>query len=126
MFMDRVISRKNTNIKKYNFKIYFLETTQYNYQNLAKMYKEHTQIGYSKMLPQIALGHSQSFILNTVHFENEVLHLSEIMIPPLMSSTLSSEDILGKKSSTQSANSQNNTEAGRPEKADDQKSEKTI
>ena len=33
------------------------------------------------MLPQIALGHSQSSI-NTVHFENEVLHLSEIMIPP--------------------------------------------
>ena len=30
-------------------------------------------------------------------FENEVLHLSEIMIPPLMSSTLNGEDILGKK-----------------------------
>ena len=88
------------------------------------------------MLPQSALGHSQSFILNTVHVENEVLHLSEIMIPPLMSSTLSSEDILGKKDSTGSSNSQNNSgtkknpteskPAGRPEKADDQKSEKTI
>ena len=81
------------------------------------------------MLPQIALGHSQSFILNTAHFENEVLHLSEIMIPPLMSSTLSSEDILGKKDSTQTSKSQNTSgtqkvsaetkEAGRPEKADD-------
>ena len=59
------------------------------------------------MLPQIALGHSQSFILNTAHFENEVLRLSEIMIPPLMSSTLSSEDILGKKDSEKSGNSQN-------------------
>ena len=88
------------------------------------------------MLPQIALGHSQSFILNTAHFENEVLHLSEIMIPPLMSSTLSSEDILGKKDSAKSGNSQNTSgtqktstetkQAGRPEKADDQKSEKTI
>ena len=48
------------------------------------------------MLPQIALGHSQSFILNSVHFENDVLHLSEIMIPPLMSSTMSSKDVLGK------------------------------
>ena len=136
MLMDRVIKKKNTNIKKYNFKIYFLETTQYNYQALSKLYKEQTQLGYSKMLPQIALGHSQSFILNTAHFENEVLHLSEIMIPPLMSSTLSSEDILGKKDSNASSNSQNNsgtkktsTESktvGRPEKADDQKSEKTI
>jgi hypothetical protein len=81
------------------------------------------------MLPQIALGHSQSFILNTAHFENEVLHLSEIMIPPLMSSTLSSEDILGKKDSTQTSKTQNTSgtqktsaetkAAGRPEKADD-------
>lgn len=136
MFMDRVIKRKNTNIKKYNFKIYFLETTQYNYQNLSKMYKEQTQLGYSKMLPQIALGHSQSFILNTAHFENEVLRLSEIMIPPLMSSTLSSQDILGKKDSNSSGNSQGNSvakkvsaetkTAGRPEKPDDQKSQKTI
>jgi hypothetical protein len=88
------------------------------------------------MLPQIALGHSQSFILNTAHFENEVLHLSEIMIPPLMSSTLNSEDILGKKDSSETSKSQNNSgtkktstegkTAGRPEKADDQKSEKTI
>jgi hypothetical protein len=136
MFMDRVIQKQNTNSKKYNFKIYFLETTQYNYQNLSKLYKEQTQLGYSKMLPQIALGHSQSFILNTAHFENEVLHLSEIMIPPLMSSTLSGEDILGKKDSNTSSKSQNisgtkknpaeSKEAGRPEKADDQKSEKTI
>ena len=136
MFMDRVIKRQNTNLKKYNFKIYFLETTQYNYQNLSKLYKEHTQLGYSKMLPQIALGHSQSFILNTAHFENEVLKLSEIMIPPLMSSTLNGEDILGKKDSGGTSNSQNNSgtkknsaeskTAGRPEKADDQKSEKTI
>jgi hypothetical protein len=84
-----------------------LETTQYNYQALSKLYKEHTQLGYSKMLPQIALGHSQSFILNTAYFENDVLHLSEIMIPPLMSSTMSSEDILGKKGSNETSKSQN-------------------
>jgi hypothetical protein len=48
------------------------------------------------MLPQIALGHSQSFILNSCKFENEVLKLHEIMIPPLMSSTMSSEDVLGR------------------------------
>ena len=49
------------------------------------------------MLPQIALGHSQSSIINTAYFENEILKLSEIMIPPLMSSTLNGEDILGTK-----------------------------
>lgn len=138
MFFDRIAKKKYSSGKKYTFKFYMLETTQYNYKELSKMYKEQTQLGYSKMLPQIALGHSQSFILNTAHFENEVLHLSEIMIPPLMSSTLSGEDILGKSNQTGQSKSQNNSgsstkssgtsekSAGRPEKADGEKSEKTI
>ena len=131
MFFDRVTRTRVTSSKKYYFKLYMLETTQYNYRELAKLYKEQTQMGYSKMLPQIALGHSQSFILNTAHFENEVLHLQEIMIPPLMSSTLSGEDILGKSNKSTTSKNQNNTEssdksAGRPAKPDDQKSDKTI
>jgi len=52
------------------------------------------------MLPQIALGHSQSAIMNTAYFENQILHLSEIMIPPLMSSTMKSEDVLGASNKT--------------------------
>lgn len=129
IFFDKITQSKSTNRKKYNFRLYMLETTQYNYKELSKMYKEQVQLGYSKMLPQIALGHSQSSIINTAYFENEILHLSEIMIPPLMSSTLSSEDILGKKQQSNSNNSNKTTEgttSGRPEKADDQKSEKTI
>ena len=138
IFFDRILEQENKNKKKYNFKLYFLETTQYNYKDLSKMYKEQTQLGFSKMLPQIALGHSQSSILNTAYFENEILHLSEIMIPPLMSSTLNGQDILGKKEQTAPGNSQNKTatagtkvsaetkQTGRPQKADDQKSEKTI
>jgi hypothetical protein len=78
------------------------------------------------------LGHSQSSIINTAYFENEILHLSEVMIPPLMSSTLNGEDILGNKNKSNSSKSQTTTggegsgKSGRPEKADDQKSEKTI
>ena len=145
IFFNRITAMRNSNSRKYNFKFYMLETTQYNYQNLAKLYKEHVQLGYSKMLPQIALGHSQSFILNAAHFENDVLHLSEVMIPPLMSSTMGSEDILGLKGSGNKPETQNNSgtqktnittttaktssgsgTAGRPEKADDEKSSKTI
>lgn len=134
MFFDRVTRARCTNSKKYFFKLYMLETTQYNYRELAKLYKEQTQLGYSKMLPQIALGHSQSFILNTAHFENEILHLQEIMIPPLMSSTMSSEDVLGKNEKSTTTKNQNTTKtslgaeksAGRPETPDDKKSDKTI
>ena len=52
------------------------------------------------------------------------------MLPPLMSSTLNMEDVLGSKDKGNTAASQNKTgksgEAGRPEKADDEKSDKTI
>ena len=134
IFFDRVVQALNVNPKKYIFHFYMLETTQFNYQDLSKMYKEQTQIGYSKMLCQIALGHSQSSILNSIEFENEVLKLHEIMIPPLMSSVMSSEQILGKQNQSNSTNNQNNTQknsteskqVGRTEKPDDQKSEKTI
>jgi hypothetical protein len=51
MFFDRVTRSLSKNQRKYNFKLYMLETTQYNYKELSKMYKEQTQIGYSKMLP---------------------------------------------------------------------------
>jgi hypothetical protein len=98
---------------------------------LSKLYKEQTQIGYSKMLPQIALGHSQSSILHTAVFENEILELSTIMIPPLMSSTLNGED-LGLKTKNggtdkdKAAAVKEQKETGRPEKPDSEKSEKTI
>lgn len=134
VFFDRIVQSKGTSKKKYNFRLYMLETTQYNYKELAKLYKEEVQLGYGKMFAQIALGHSQSSIMNTAYFENEVLKLSELMVPPLMSSTLSMQDLKGgsssssssgtQKSSSSSSSSSGNT--GRPEKPNDQKSEKTI
>jgi hypothetical protein len=66
------------------------------------------------MLPQIALGQSQSSVLATAYFENDVLDLVNVFIPPLMSSTMNAE-ILDRGEG-----------AGRPEKADDEKSEKTL
>ena len=129
-FYDRITQGQVKDKKRYNFRLYMLETTQYNYKDLSKMYKEQVQMGYSKMLPQIALGHSQSSIINTAYFENEILHLSEIMIPPLMSSTLSAQDILGKNKQTNTTKTQNTSNTsdtgGRPEKPDNEKSEKTI
>ena len=132
-FFDEVIKAKFGKNKKYKFNFYMLETTQYNYQELAKIYKEQAQLGFSQMLPQIALGHSQSFILNTAYFEKEILKLQEIMIPPLMSSTLSGEDILGNSKQANSGKTQNTTgkdnaaaQAGRPAKEESAKSDKTI
>ena len=54
----KIVKALSKTPKKFIFKFYMLGTTQYNYKDLSKMYKEQTQLGYSKMLPQIALGHS--------------------------------------------------------------------
>lgn len=110
---------KPFNSKKNYYRVQILPTTIYNYKELAKQYKEHTQLGYSKMLPQIALGQSQSAILSTAYFENDILDLVNVFIPPLMSSTMNAE-VLNRSSNNSSEG------AGRPEKSDDEKSEKTI
>ena len=131
---DQCAQRRSTSKKKYNFRLYMLQTTQYNYQAISKLYKEHTQIGFSKMLPQIALGQSQSFILNTAHFENEILNLAEVMIPPLMSSTMSGEDLQAIKDTRNAGNgttggnqsAATSNEGGRPAKDESELSEKTI
>lgn len=129
-FYDQITQALSVKSKKYKFRFYMLETTQYNYKELSKLYKEQVQIGYSKMLPQIALGHSQSFIINSCYFENEILKLNELMIPPLMSSTMSSEDVLGRTGNSSSEKTQKAIEgdktAGRKEKPDNEKSDKTI
>lgn len=142
-FFDTITQQLSGNKKKYSHRFFMLETTQYNYKDLAKMYKDQVQMGYSKMLPQIALGHSQSSIIHTAFFENKVLKLSEIMIPALMSSTLNADAILGTNNQNDDSKNQKTSEgtkvassnkkadtssgdAGRPEKADSEKSEKTI
>ena len=118
----------NILLKPYNkkgFKLYYtaqlLPTTIYNYKQLAKLYKEQTQLGYSKMLPQIALGQNQSAILANAYFENDILDLVHVFIPPLMSSTMNAE-VLNRNAT----GSNDNDSAGRPKKPNDEKSEKTI
>lgn len=126
-FYNKCIQGFSSSPKKYNFQFNMLETTIYNYKEMSKMFKEQTQVGFSKMLPQIALGHTQGEIIGNAIFENEILGLNDIMIPPLMSSTMSSKDILDKnESSNQAKNQDSNEGAGRPEKEDNEKSEKTI
>lgn len=128
IFYNSIVQQLNRAKKKYNFRFHMLETTQYNFEDIAEIYRKQVQMGYSKMLPMIALGHSQSEVLNMTVFENEVLKLYEVMIPPLQSSTMSAETILGNSDKSSTSNSDNNSdgEAGRPEKDTEDKSEKTL
>lgn len=118
-FINTLLKLYSKNQKKLYFKAQILPTTIYNYKELSKLYKEQTQLGYSKMLPQIALGQSQNAILANAYFENDILDLVNVFIPPLMSSTMNAE-VLNRTTKGSSE------EVGRPEKANDEKSTKTI
>ena len=45
------------------------------------------------MLPQIALGQSQSSILANAYFENDVLDLVTVFVPPMSSNTMNAESL---------------------------------
>ena len=124
-FLNRMLKPFNKSPKKMLIRAEMLPTTIYNYKEMAKLYKEQTQLGYSKMLPQIALGQSQSSILATAYFENEVLDLINVFIPPLTSNTMNGDML--KKSDPNSKNSGGDG-AGRPTKESQGESvtEKTI
>lgn len=134
IFFDELVQKACKNKKKVLFNLYMLETTQYNFKEMSKLYKEQVQIGYSKMLPQIALGHSQSSIIHTAFFENNVLHLNELMVPPLQSSTMNAEALAtvqrggkGRDSVADADGGMSGESAGgRPEKPESEKSDKTI
>ena len=135
-FMNMLLEPFNKQPKKFYFKAQILSTTIYNYKDLAKLYKEQTQLGYSKILAQLALGQSQSSILANASFENDVLDLVNVFIPPMSSNTMNAQ-VLADRNSKQPNNSENvagqgagaipsDNKGGRPEKEDVQKAEKTI
>ena len=137
-FLNRLLKPYNTNSKRVYYTAQILETTNSNYQDMAKLYREQTQLGFSKMLPQIALGQSESSILAAAYWENEILNLIEVFVPPISSATMNAETLqalTGKSAdnnaaaagqSSGSSQIQSDSKAGRPEKADEDKSDKTI
>ena len=71
------------------------------------------------MLPQIALGQSQSSILANAFFENDVLDLVNLFIPPMSSNTMNA-DMLNRRNQTEGAGRPTNESKG------EAVSEKTI
>jgi len=90
-FLNLILQPFNKSPKKCYYRAEILNTTIYNYKDMAKLYKEQAQMGYTKMLPQIALGHTQSSILANAYFENDILDLVRVFIPPLTSNTMNAE-----------------------------------
>ena len=125
-FLNLILQPFNKSPKKCYYRAEILNTTIYNYKDMAKLYKEQAQMGYTKMLPQIALGHTQSSILANAYFENDILDLVRVFIPPLTSNTMNAEALQNRGNTSGKNNGNDSGQAGRPEKEDSEKSEKTI
>jgi hypothetical protein len=122
-FLNLLIEDFNKNSKKFSFRVQLLNTTVYNYQELSKSFKDLAASGQcSRLLSSIALGQSQSSLLANAYFETQVLDLASLFIPPLTSNTMNSDALKTVKGDK----SKEDSKPGRKEKADDEKSEKTI
>ena len=105
-----------------DFGITMPEITYFNRADMIKIYKEQASLGYSKFLPAIATGQRQSDIMSSLVFENDILDLVSMMKPPASSNTISSSSSSGSSKKT----NDKTKEVGRPQKSDDEVSEKTI
>ena len=130
--MDMLLFNFNKSPKKVYYKVSMLPTTIYDYKELSKMYKEQMQMGFSKMLPQIALGLPQSQILANAFFENDLLNLVTVFVPPLTSNTMNADALAQQQTGrrrtglTMLNGDESDGGAGRPEKSDEEKSTKTL
>ena len=132
-FLNILLDKFNKQPKKFYYRAQILTTTIYNYKDMSKLYKEQMQDGFSKMLPQIALGQSQSSILANAYFENDILDLVNVFVPPMMSSTMNADSLAAMQDKNRSKSIRNPGEetdnaGGRPTKESqgESVSEKTI
>lgn len=134
-YAEDMILPLNKQIKKSLFyRVNILPTTIYNYKDMASLYREQTMLGFSKLLPQVALGMSQTVVIATALFENKMLKLDDVFTPPQMSSTMSSSDTKKdesededvKDTEQQQVQPQTKDEGGRPALDDTEKTDKTI
>lgn len=116
-----------------NFDFDILPTTVFNRADLQQSYFRGAQYGYSKMAAGVAMGIKQLDQLSLMNFENDMLKMSEKMVP-LQSSYTTSGNVIANEEKNKNSGEKGNTqvqvknidnEGGRPELPDEQKSEKT-
>ena len=114
---------------KVSFNVEFLPTTIHNRKELMDVYLKGAQYGYSKIYTGVAQGIKQSNLVSLLNLENDILGLSDKMIPLSSSYTQTNNENSKNsdgKSKSSTSGKDNNSEPGRPELSDSDKSDKTI
>ena len=117
--------------KNVKFVFSFLDTSYTNREEMTGSYIEGAQYGFSKIVPQVALGVKQRYIESMVEFENEILDLDKKLVPLQSSHTMSNKDDSNENSNdTKTANKEaqknSDKENGRPSKDSKDKADSTI
>lgn len=107
--VDFLFSNKTT------YKMAFLKISIYNAEKKQKMYESLATKGYSKLLPVISSGTTQSEFLSLNFYENEILKIGEILAPLEISSTQSGDKAVS-----------SDKKVGAPAKDEGDLAEKTI
>lgn len=118
-------------IKNSKFVFSFLDISYKNREEMIGSYIEGAQYGFSKIVPQVALGVKQRYIESLTAFENDVLSLHEKLIPLQSSHTMSGKtdtDANSNQTKTSDKEAQKASEKdnGRPELDENEKKDSTI
>ena len=117
-------------IKNSKFVFSYLDISYKNREEMMKSYLEGAQYGFSKIVPQVALGVKQRYIESLTAFENDILDLDSKLIPLQSSHTMSpkTDPRLNGQTRTGDIEAQRASEKknGRPELDDDKKKDSTI
>lgn len=109
--------------RTYNFVVSFLPISYRNREKMMDTYLKNAQYGYSKIIPQIAVGVKQRHFESLLYLENDLLKLDKRLVPLMSSHTLS-----GKAGTTtkQTENAVDEVEGGRPESSTEEKTDETL
>ena len=127
-YLNSICYKKNIKTTKFVFS--FLDTSYTNREEMIGSYLEGAQYGFSKIVPQVALGVKQRYIESMVAFENEVLDLDAKLVPLQSSHTMSSKDRAADSADTKTANKEaqkaSEEQNGRPAKDTNEKTDSTV
>lgn len=114
----------NTRFAKTNLKfdVTFLPSTHVNHKDIQSRLFQGAQYGYSKMAAGVATGIKQVNMLPIMDFENNILGMSQKMVP-LMSSYTVSGDTIQQSGANSNTSGDTNNESGRPRSDDKEVSE---
>ena len=123
-------SRFNRTGLTFDFEV--LPTTKFNIKDYIGYYLQQAQFGYPRMRVAAAMGVKQRNLVSAIDFENEFLNLDEKMIPLMSSYTQNGDENSGEKNKNSEKNRSSGSQSkditnkgGRPELADEEKSQKT-